>query len=482
MLKKIGIENFKSFSEYTEIIISDLTLLSGVNSAGKSTICQIILLMMQTEDDDEQIEDGEGLKYLLLNGKYVQLGKSSEILNNPEKKFIRMCFFWEDGHSKEYLFLQNEAEGYNSNLYLHKLIVKNEKSELIITKNDDLWNIKAKNSLRFGNFFIFDIIIEILKEKIDNESAIDSFLDIVVFENIKKINFSYGTLRNFTINFEDIKNTIDKELWDFLDHDKLKKNLVKYKVDPDKIEIENFYQFNARKYLMSKSKIKILKPFRGYPQRVYSEITFPNPLEKYKYDCHNKIEYDINIEIQEIKTGTLEAALHYWLVEVFKIADKIEYVSHIKDLATEIFLTIDGKSIPINNVGFGISQVLPIIYKLLLSENSFFIVDEPEIHLHPSLQSKMAHFFLVMSLLGRKIILETHSEYIIDRLIFYKLKYPNLNENVTLYWIRKKDRCSVIDKIKFDDLGYIINSPEGFCDEKQKLVEEISSLRMEKLY
>ena len=71
----------------------------------------------------------------------------------------------------------------------------------------------------------------------------------------------------------------------------------------------------------------------------------------------------------------------------------------------------------IADVGFGVSQLLPILVIGLRSGRaSLLILEQPEIHLHPRLQANLADFLLTLAASGRRIIVETHSDHFINRL------------------------------------------------------------------
>lgn len=73
----------------------------------------------------------------------------------------------------------------------------------------------------------------------------------------------------------------------------------------------------------------------------------------------------------------------------------------------------------LTHVGVGVSQVLPILVMCLLAEpDTTLIFEQPELHLHPKVQTLLGDFFLSMSPLGKQCVLETHSEYLINRLRF----------------------------------------------------------------
>jgi predicted ATPase len=180
--------------------------------------------------------------------------------------------------------------------------------------------------------------------------------------------------------------------------------------------------------------------------------------------------------------GTLKEAVNYWIVEHFCLADEVILEEPIPELASEMFLRFGDKRVPINNVGFGTSQIIPVIYEILSNISSMLcFVDEPEIHLHPSAQSKLADFFFQMGLLGKKVFVETHSEYLIDKAIFLKLKSQQLSPQMKMVWVKKDSNDSFIEEIIHDNLGFIINAPEGFLSEKNNLSAQMSEMRFKSI-
>lgn len=113
----------------------------------------------------------------------------------------------------------------------------------------------------------------------------------------------------------------------------------------------------------------------------------------------------------------LASALVYWLQE-FGMADS----SQVEDRGRLGFdlrvspLPFD-RFVDLTSVGVGVSQVLPVILLCLLAEpGDLVILEQPELHLHPALQQKLADFLLECTRSGRQILVETHSEHLINRL------------------------------------------------------------------
>ena len=87
MLKKIGLKNVRSFKDLKDLEIKPITVLCGTNSSGKSTILKSLLLWKQTL---ENLSSHEGF---LLNGRYTNLGRQENLLNNNTKnKVIKFSF------------------------------------------------------------------------------------------------------------------------------------------------------------------------------------------------------------------------------------------------------------------------------------------------------------------------------------------------------------------------------------------------------
>ena len=99
------------------------------------------------------------------------------------------------------------------------------------------------------------------------------------------------------------------------------------------------------------------------------------------------------------------------------------------------------------DVGFGVSQVLPIIVQgLIMDKEQSLLLEQPEIHLHPKLQMRIADFFIAMAQSGRSLIIETHSDHIINRIVRRILEdnTNTINDLVHIYYLEKENKfvCS----------------------------------------
>lgn len=129
--------------------------------------------------------------------------------------------------------------------------------------------------------------------------------------------------------------------------------------------------------------------------------------------------------------------------------------------------------------GFGITYVLPIVVQALVAsvvKNSVLIVENPEAHLHPLSQSRLGKFLALVAANGVQVILETHSEHIIDGCRIQSAKEKQCR-NTKILFFEKKDNCSVCKDIAIRDDGELEEWPIGFFDQKRMDLRELLEMR-----
>lgn len=117
------------------------------------------------------------------------------------------------------------------------------------------------------------------------------------------------------------------------------------------------------------------------------------------------------------------------------------------------------------DVGYGISQVLPVIYELFRKSGaSMFLFQQPEVHLHPSAQAALGSLFCEIASAGRQSIIETHSDYILDRVLLdIRDKKTKLTANdVSILYFENAAGHASIHPIGIDNEGNILQSPDGY--------------------
>ena len=117
------------------------------------------------------------------------------------------------------------------------------------------------------------------------------------------------------------------------------------------------------------------------------------------------------------------------------------------------------------DVGYGVSQALPLLAELLRSEAArMFLLQQPEVHLHPSAQAALGSLFCEIAGAGQQLIVETHSDYIIDRVTMdirdgvSSLK----SEDVSILYFEPGDLDVRIHSIRIDKYGNILDAPPNY--------------------
>lgn len=130
-----------------------------------------------------------------------------------------------------------------------------------------------------------------------------------------------------------------------------------------------------------------------------------------------------------------------------------------------------GTSEPVRpvNTGFGISYVLPIVVAALCtSESGYLLVENPEVHLHPSAQSVLAGFLTMASTCGVQVVLETHSDHIVNGIRVFIKENKVKDGAVTINSVRATKQGRVVTEILVDNEGALSDVDDGFFDQTEK--------------
>ena len=117
------------------------------------------------------------------------------------------------------------------------------------------------------------------------------------------------------------------------------------------------------------------------------------------------------------------------------------------------------------DVGFGISQVLPVLAALFRADGPpMFLLQQPELHLHPSAQAALGSLFCRIAEAGRQIIMETHSDYIMNRIrLDVRDRRTKLRpEDVLVLYFERDDLDVRIHPIGFDEDGNVQDAPPNY--------------------
>ena len=236
-----------------------------------------------------------------------------------------------------------------------------------------------------------------------------------------------------------------------------------------------------------------LGPLRDDPRTIYAIPPLPNQrdvglkgeytaamLEEHKntpvrYPQPPSPEEKFEGEYQP-EDGTLEEAVKVWLqrmglAESFQtdMTSKVGYQLAVRPEGVK-------QDLDLMSLGVGVSQVLPtIVMALLAPEDSVLIFEQPEVHLHPKVQSVLGDFFLGIVNCGKQCIVETHSEHLINRIRrrIAESRDEKILQELGIYFVQLKDGVSQFRLVEPNEYGAILDWPNDFFDETGKESEEI---------
>jgi predicted ATPase len=232
-------------------------------------------------------------------------------------------------------------------------------------------------------------------------------------------------------------------------------------------------------------KIRYLEPLREEPKAFYSYASGGgiNPqiplgpkgehLAQALYDATPRV-YPLPNKLDNKERIPLIKAVNAWLPEL-GLEGKVVVQPQGRQ---GFFLTVGDHVLPM--LGTGISQVLPVLALCLIARRGdLILLEQPELHLNPSIQQKLAEFLLNMSRAERQIVVETHSEYMVTRLRLLQAKDSKLKTFVKLLFVEKSaDLGTQYREVISNSFGEILEWPKGFFDQAsndvRELVREIS--------
>lgn len=363
MIHLLKLKNFKCFEEQC-LKFSSLTLLSGLNSTGKSSIIQSLLLLRQSYQQGLLPNEG-----LALNGDLTCLGTAQDALFEGAKEdTIGFELVWKDNREGKW-------------------------------------------------FFAYNLEADVLE------------------------------LTSPTVNSEIYKSSLFGDNFHYLQAERIGPRTY--------LEISDF-QVRQHQQLGTQGE------YTAYFLALYRDKKIPD--SRLRHPLSNSFNLKVQVEawMGEVSPGT-----------------RIEILTNpALDLVSLQYSYGLSNNYRATNVGFGISYTLPIIVAVLSAKpGTLILLENPEAHLHPKGQAKMGELLALAASCGVQIIVETHSDHVLNgiRLAIHAGKLdPN---DVQLHYFQRQEkqgemRTEVISP-RIDRNGRIDQWPDGFFDEWDKSLEAL---------
>jgi hypothetical protein len=208
-----------------------------------------------------------------------------------------------------------------------------------------------------------------------------------------------------------------------------------------------------------------LPGLRGNPRRTYPKTAagpnFPGTFDTYTASIVRQWQEKGRPELGDLGNSLADLGLS-WKVSARAIDDtqvelRVGRLTHSKRGGAQDLVSIA-------DVGFGVSQCLPVLVSLLVaSPGQLVYLEQPEIHLHPKAQRRLAHLLCKAATRGVKLVVETHSALLIREVQTLVATKAMSKDDVVLHWFRRSDEgATVVTSADLDDSGAYGDWPEDF--------------------
>jgi len=417
-ITKIIVKGFKSIYDKQEIDIRPLTLLAGANSSGKSSIMQPVLLLKQT------IEAPGDPGALLIDGPNVRFTQADQLLSHIRGKENVAKFSVElelqRGSRLEVTFKRDKTMGFD----VASIDCSSGNNQFHITpgmSHDDIDKLLSKT---LGDFIKFIKFIKLRYSKDKNE------LRWIVYRD------------RFFLIFQ-----------------------MRKVEDEHPIIMFDYKNFPGSEFIPHLEGLIHLPGLRGNPRRTYAKSSwgpmFPGSFENYVASVIFHWQAKDQERLKQLGAALEDMGLT-WKVTADPLDDtqvglKVGRLSHGKQGGASDLVSIA-------DVGFGVSQSLPVLVALLAAkEGQVVYLEQPEIHLHPRAQRRLAHILKHAVERGVIAIVETHSALLLKE-IQVLVASGQLDKNlIKLHWFqRQEDGETIIKSAELDENGAYGDWPEDF--------------------
>lgn len=497
-MKSFRLKNIKSFKDSGEIELKPITIFVGKNSCGKSSLLRFPVVLAQTSISNTDSP-------IMFYGKMLDYGNYEDVVFGRNEGSIEFEVHYDidinDVQDSRYEILEEKSDNAiqsdihdvslkvsinKDNKRMHVKFVElyidekcisgfyHEKENYRIDLNYIYENYQFTNEK--NSFYVKDIYFDRFFPFYGMREVFSAIVGIVVNEDKSPVEKEkgqevYNKLYNMANPFGDNDITDDER---------------KIKRIKDGLEYASTIMSHIYTNIDNEARITTyIGPFRENPERVYRDS------ETQSRDVGVRGENVSTMLIRDFQNrNKLINGISDWLYRT------MGYKLSIKDMGSSLFQIMidDDKGLQSNilDVGFGISQVLPIITQVVKSslvperhvmgkilEEEMIYIEQPELHLHPAAQANLADIFVNCILENQEkcLVIETHSEHLIRKLqvLIADKKNHFTNEHIRIYYVDKDENniANVLEMKILENGKFEKKWPSGFFDKAHELSMEL---------
>ena len=446
MLTKIKFENFKSW-KLANVDCAPITAFFGANSSGKTSLLQFLLLLKQTRDATDRMIP------IVLEGDLLSLGSITEVMHRKNKKShlkwhismdldSELVLFDTTRKGKEHVVAQGSELEIESGIYIRNQVPHGLGLQYSVNQHKFALRPEGQNVRSFEKFEL------VYKSPEEKEYVTPS--QQTEFEFMGQKHNGSGA-------------------WPALAP-------IKSYAFPDKVRAyfqnAEFLSELGVVYENQMDRIYYLGPLRVIPERQYFGIVSRPP------DVGKSGEHTIGAIIaatrdkerrrlsKNSKSMSFQEMIAHWLrqmglLQEFRVS---EIAPRTNTWHTPVKVNANSSEVLLPDVGFGVSQVLPVITLLqYVPEGSTVLLEQPELHLHPLAQTELADLIIYATTQRKvQVILESHSEHLLLRLQRRVAETKLANDEAKFYFCENDGVSSTLNNLEIDSYGKISNWPNKF--------------------
>ncbi len=437
MFKQLRIKNFKSLADTGDLAIKPLTILVGHNSSGKSALFKALLALKQTAESRDLQSP------LVVKGNYVELGSYGDFIYGHD---LSRVFSVEAGLSTSPTL----------SFFAYRLLNPYQQTSEIPPSTEDLGiGVEFQYNQRTQQIQVREVSatqgpLDLLRVTRDRAGVYKAKTPFLIGDS---------TLNKFYL--------LGPELLDLSGSGKASLEESRRALDHSSL-LSGFGQFIQGLL----GHVFYLGPLRAAPERYYiaggetpQDVGLRGERTVDVLRMHRRRPSFLTKGASSKELGEM---VEEW-VKRFGFSIEIRF-SQASPTVYEVHFVDPHIEIPVNiaDVGFGASQVLPVIVEGFYSPpDSTFLIEQPEIHLHPKAQATLGDLLVDLSKNHRQIILETHSEHIINRVQLRIADETIGRSDVAIYYFESTEQGTQIREVSLTEYGQYVNEtlPKDFFDE-----------------
>ena len=447
MLNRMKLENFKAWRE-ADLTFGKVTGFFGTNSAGKSSLLQFLLLLKQTKNATDRgiVLDFGGPSDM------VNLGTFTDVVHGHDaNEQIRWFLEWKLPKTL-------------------KIVHPMERSKKLLFSGDIL-STQCEVGLRQARLWPYRLAYQYDGTEFSLRLRSASDKDFELVSDSQKFRFVRTQGRPWRLPHP-----------------------VKTHLFPK--QVRNYYQNSdflgdfELEYENRMDSLYYLGPLREYPRREYHWAgSSPEDVgQRGERTVDAILAATRNRELRTLGKGKwrkgFQEMIAYWLNRLGLIYDfRLEEIAKGTNLYRAMVKTsYGGPSTSLIDVGFGVSQILPALVLLYyVPERSTVILEQPEIHLHPAVQSGLADVLLnVASVRNVQILVESHSEHLMRRLQRRVAEERVSSDDVKLYFVSSHGGPAQVSDLQLNEWGEIENWPEQFFGDEMGEIAAITEASLKR--